>query len=90
MVWKKDGSCLGYMRWRALASKNILKLILGQHELPELLNYGKATGSQQACAKIKLTLASQFTIDWIESKREHVYNQGIEVMTLSWIRNIPY
>jgi DNA processing protein len=46
------------------------------------LNYGESDWVAAGLRKDKAArLTSQFTIDWIESKREHVYNQGIEVIT---------
>lgn len=72
----------GLHEMEGIGKKTISKLILGQHELPDLLNYGESDWVAAGLRKDQAArLASQFTIDWIESKREHVYNQGIEVIT---------
>lgn len=72
----------GLHEMEGIGKKTISKLILGQHELPDLLNYGESDWVAAGLRKDQAArLTSQFTIDWIESKREHVYNQGIEVIT---------
>ncbi|WP_145318944.1 DNA-processing protein DprA [Paenibacillus xylanexedens] len=72
----------GLHEMEGIGKKTISKLILGQHELTDLLNYGESDWVAAGLRKDQAArLTSQFTIDWIESKREHVYNQGIEVIT---------
>ncbi|WP_336764937.1 DNA-processing protein DprA [Paenibacillus sp. USHLN196] len=72
----------GLHEMEGIGKKTISKLILGQHELPDLLNYGESDWVAAGLRKDQAArLTSQFTIDWIESKREQVYNLGIEVIT---------
>ncbi|WP_458463416.1 DNA-processing protein DprA [Paenibacillus sp.] len=72
----------GLHEMEGIGKKTISKLILGQHQLSDLLNYEEGDWAAAGLRKDQATrLASQFTLNWIESKREHVYNQGIEVIT---------
>jgi len=72
----------GLHEMEGIGKKTISKLILGQHQWSDLLSYEEGDWTAAGLRKDQAArLASQFTLNWIERKREHVYNQGIEVIT---------
>ncbi|MEK4664703.1 DNA-processing protein DprA [Priestia sp. FSL H7-0729] len=72
----------GLHEMEGIGKKTISKLIQGQHRLSDLLDYEEGDWTAAGLRKDQAArLASQFNIDWIECKREYVYNQGIEVIT---------
>ncbi|PQP80599.1 DNA-protecting protein DprA [Paenibacillus sp. PCH8] len=73
---------IGLHEMEGIGKKTISKLISGQHQLSDLLNYEIGDWVAAGLRKDQaLRLAHQFDVNWIESRREQVYQQGIEVIT---------
>ncbi|WP_145412671.1 DNA-processing protein DprA [Paenibacillus xylanexedens] len=73
---------LGLYEMEGIGKKSVAKLMTGQHSLQELLYYEEGDWIEAGLRKDQATrLAREFNAGWIESRREQVYNCGIEVIT---------
>ncbi|MDT0122259.1 DNA-processing protein DprA [Paenibacillus sp. RRE4] len=73
---------LGLYEMEGIGKKSVAKLMTGQHSLQELLYYEEGDWIEAGLRKDQATrLAREFNAGWIESRREQVYNRGIEVIT---------
>lgn len=73
---------LGLYEMEGIGKKSISKLIEGGHLLQEMFLYDEgdwiAAGMRRDQAA---RLAKCFDVNWVESRRQHVYDRGIEVIT---------
>ncbi|WP_342555452.1 DNA-processing protein DprA [Paenibacillus sp. FSL R7-0652] len=72
----------GLHEMEGIGKKSIAKLMAAQPSLQELLYYKEADWMAAGLRKDQAArLARGFDTSWIESRREQVYNRGIEVIT---------
>ncbi|WP_366288893.1 DNA-processing protein DprA [Paenibacillus sp. AN1007] len=72
----------GLHEMEGIGKKSISKLMAAQSSLQELLYYKEADWMAAGLRKDQAArLARGFDTSWIESRREQVYNRGIEVIT---------
>lgn len=73
---------LGLYEMEGIGKKSVAKLMTGQHSLRELLYYEEGDWIEAGLRKDQATrLTREFNAGWIESRREQVYDRGIEVIT---------
>ncbi|MGO4531374.1 DNA-processing protein DprA [Paenibacillus sp. 2TAF8] len=72
----------GLYEMDGIGKKSISKLMTGQHSLQELLYYEEGDWIAAGLRKDQAArLTKGFNANWIESRREQVYDRGIEVIT---------
>ncbi|WP_315795320.1 DNA-processing protein DprA [Paenibacillus sp. BIC5C1] len=65
-----------------IGKKTISKLLTGQHQLTDLLDYKEGDWVAAGLRRDQAArLTKQFNADWIEQRQESVYKAGIEVVT---------
>ncbi len=72
----------GLYEMEGIGKKSIAKLMTGRHSLQELLYYEEGDWIAAGLRKDQAArLTRVFNASWIESRREQVYDRGIEVIT---------
>ncbi|MEC0109256.1 DNA-processing protein DprA [Paenibacillus taichungensis] len=73
---------IGLHETDGIGKKTISKLLSGQHQLTDFLDYKEGDWTAAGLRKDQaVRLTKQFNIDWIEQRQESVYKLGIEVVT---------